>query len=63
MKLYVYNLRITQFTFMQESTFSILFKVLVLPIIMWIIFSTVLVWRLDNYFREQKTEHINELGT
>lgn len=44
---------------MQESTFSILFKVLVLPIIMWVIFSTVLVWRLDK----QKTEHINELGT
>lgn len=48
---------------MQESTFSILFKVLLLPIIMWVIFSTVLVWRLDKYFREQKTEHINELGT
>lgn len=48
---------------MQESTFSILFKVLLLPIIMWVIFSTVLVWRLDKYFREHKTEHINELGT
>lgn len=42
---------------MQESTFSNV-KVLVLPIITWVMYRTVFIWRIGKYFREQNTKHI-----